>query len=141
MLVQPRGQSSIVTFLVVAGAIILLYCLILFSPAWIDNLSVREAAAAASTRGFSMTDDVLTQVILSRLNFGPEAVGYHFEEDDEGNRVEVRGMGIEPENVSFLREDATRKLTVIVDYDREVRLWPTRKYKKLHFHVEKENTF
>ena len=138
---QPRGQSTLVTSLVVVGGIALLYCLILFGPAYADNLSVREAATAASTRGYSMTDDVLTQIVLARVNYGTDAVGYHFEEDDDGNRVEVRGLGIEPEGVTFQRDDATRKLTVIVDYDREIRLWPTRKYKKLHFHVEKENTF
>lgn len=138
---QPRGQSTIVTVLVVGGGLALLYGLILFGPAWIDNLSVREAATAASTRGYTMTDDVLTQIILARVNYGTDAVGYHFEEDDDGNRVEVRGLGIEPEGVTFERNDATRTLTIIVDYDREIRLWPTRKYKKLHFHVEKENSF
>jgi hypothetical protein len=129
------------TWVLIVGLIGALYAAVIFVPAYIDNLSVRESVDAALTRGFTEPDDKLTEAVILKLNGGPTAVGYHFEEDETGAMVEVPGLNIAPEGVVVVRNEGARTMQINVDYDRVVRLKPTRKFKTLHFHVEKEQSY
>lgn len=130
---------NLATWAAVAGALVALYCLIIFAPAYLDNLSVKEAAVAAASRGINASDDLIQGVIINRVNFGQDAVGYHYEEDPEtGARTEIRGLGLEPENITVFRNEPARTLTITVAYSRVIRLFPTQRYTTLRFHIEKE---
>ena len=138
---QRRGQSNIVTFLFVAGGALALYAAIIFVPAWLDNLSVKEAVAIQLNKGYTVPDENRTESIINYVNYGPTAAGYHFEESPDGERIEVRGLGLTPENITYGRDDSSRTLTIYVDYTRELQLKPFNKIKLVTFHVEKANTY
>ena len=48
---------------------------------------------------------------------------------------------IEPEQITVLRNEQAKTLTIAVDYTRTVRLFPSQKYSTLRFHTEKETTY
>ncbi len=138
---QRRGESNLGTWGLLAALVAAIYSLILFGPAFVDNLSVREQMTAATTLGFSAPEDVVQERIVSRCNGGESAVGYHFEESDDGTLTEVRGLGLTAENVAVYKDESTRTMTITVDYTRRIRLFPSQKYTTLHFRPEKEMQF
>ena len=138
---QRRGESNIGTYLVVAGGVLAIYAAIIFIPAVIDNISVREAVAIALNKPFTAPDEARTESILNYVNAGPNAVGYHFEEDENGERIERRGLGLTAENISCSKNETARTVTIYVDYTRELQLKPFKKIKTMTFHIEKEQSF
>ncbi len=132
---------SVSTWLFLAALVAVLYAAVIFIPPWVDNLSVKEAVEVAFTKGYFTADERLAEVVLNRVNTGQNAVGYHFEENDDGQRVEVPGLGLTTDNVTVFRDEATKGIRITVDYVREVRFKPFQKVKPVHFHVEKEQSF
>lgn len=138
---QRRGQTTFSTYLFVAALLGALYLAVIYIPPWTDNLSVKEAVAVALNKGYSTPDDIIASVIVNRVNGGEFVVGSHYEENEDGERVEVKGLGLVPENVTIYRNEGSRSLTITVDYFRTVRLIPFKKFHTLHFTVEKEQSY
>lgn len=120
----------------IVGLIGALYWAVVFGPAYLDNISMREALdVAVHTRG---GDEHVVEAVINRVNFGEHAFGYHYEENENGEQVEVRGMGLTADNISVDRNEQAHTLKVMIDYTRPVRLKPTSTVRSVTFHLEQE---
>jgi hypothetical protein len=133
--VQPRGSVnpvSVLMFLGVAGA---LYWATMFGPMYLDNMSMSEVLDVGISASGGSDNDVVN-AMLNRVNLSADAIGSHLEETDSGEVVEKKGLGLTADNITVTRDGG--RITVAIDYTREVRLKPTHKVRVLTFHVEKE---
>ena len=109
----------------------------LFIPVYFDNLDMREAVTAAFNRMATDPDnDRIRSYLLARAN----SIGTHWE--NQGSvRVEKPGLGLTAADLIIEREAFTgHSGRVQVDYTRELRLWPTDRFKTIDFHLEKAGT-
>ncbi len=133
---RPRGAVNLVNLtlilIVAAGA----YIAWLYVPLWLDDLDVREAIAAGVGQlpiEPSALDGHIRTRVAARLN----TVGTHWE-DQDGKRVEVPGLGIEPDEIQVERNAQAKTGRLSVDYARTVRLKPLNKFWTLRFHTARE---
>jgi hypothetical protein len=64
-------------------------------------------------------------------------VGYHWE-DQDGQQVQVPGLGVRPDDVQIERGADQRSARITVDYSRTVKLKPLDRYWTLQFHTTRE---
>ena len=121
------------TAAVVSGA----YLAWIYIPLWLDDLDVREALAAGvgqlTSENQGMTEAAIQNAVASRLS----RVGYHWEEQD-GRQVQVRGLGLEPNDVQVERTPDGKSARLTVDYERTVKLKPLERYWTVRFHSTRE---
>ncbi len=136
-MLSARGAVSLVTLFLLLVLLAAAYAGWLFIPVYLDNLDMREAVVAAFNRmGTDPDDGRVKSFLLSRAN----AIGTHWETQG-GVRVEKPGLGLTEADLVLERESFSERTgSVQVDYQREIRLWPTDNFKTLDFHVEKAGT-
>jgi hypothetical protein len=125
---------TVLLFAALAGGA---YYAVIFGPLYLDNLGVKEAAEIGITAARA-NEDVVATAVLKKINFGPNPPGSHLEETDSGDLVEKPGLGLTEENVSVVKDEATKTVRITIDYARTVRLVPTQSTRTVQFHVEKE---
>jgi hypothetical protein len=132
--VRPaRGAVSLVSLVLLLGLAAGGYCAWLFVPVYVDNLDVREASTAAFNRMAADPDnDRVRTFLLNRT----KQIGTHWESEG-GTRVEKRGLNLTDSDLILERDAEEHTGHVQVDYQREVRLWPTERFITVDFHVEK----
>jgi hypothetical protein len=132
--VRPaRGAVSLVSLVLLLGLAAGGYCAWLFVPVYVDNLDVREASTAAFNRMAADPDnDRVRTFLLNRT----KQIGTHWESEG-GTRVEKRGLDLTDSDLILERDAEEHTGHVQVDYQREVRLWPTERFVTVDFHVEK----
>ncbi len=133
------GETNPVTYLVVAllaGAIFYAYHV---GPLYIDNLEAREAAAEAYNVYMLSGEATALQKLLIRLNAKSPNTS-HYEVDEEGVESVKPGYGLTEDNVKITFDEASRKLTVRIEYDRIVEFAPLKKRKSYHLVAEKTGT-
>lgn len=105
-------------------------------PLWLDDFDVREAVAAGL--GQMAAENAALDAGVQKMVAGRLAkVGTHWEEQD-GQQVEVPGLGLDPAEVVVERNADGRTGRVAVDYARTVRLWPLKQLWTLRFHTARE---
>ncbi len=136
-MLRARGAVCLVTLALLLVVLAAAYAGWLYIPVYLDNLDMREAVVAAFNRmGTDPDDGRIKAFLLSRTN----AIGTHWETQG-GVRVEKPGLGLTEADLVLDRESfADRTGSVQVDYQREIRLWPSDTFKTLDFHVEKVGT-
>ena len=131
----PRGAVnpiSVVVILLIAAGV---YYVAIFAPIYLDNIDVTDAVVSA----YNQTGQAPDATILTNLRDRLKRIGTHREPNDDGELVEVMGLGIPDENVVYeLNPDNT--VTVSVNYVREVRLKPTGKWTRVKFSPTKHGT-
>ena len=134
---RARGAVSLVTLVLLLLLAAAGYAGWLVIPLYLDNLDMREAVTAAFNRMGADPDDTRIKVyLLSRAN----RIGTHWETHG-GQREEKPGLDLTDDDLVIEREAAGGGSgRVQVDYQREVRLWPTERFKTFDFHVEKAGT-
>jgi hypothetical protein len=133
--VQPRGSVNPVSVLMLLGLAGGLYWAVLFVPMYLDNMSMSEVLDVGISAAGGSDNDVVNSM-LNRANLSADAIGSHLEENDNGEVVETKGLGLTADNITVTRDE--RRIKVAIDYTRTVRLKPTQKVRVLTFHVEKE---
>jgi len=109
----------------------------IYVPLWLDDLDVREALAAGvgqlTSENSGMDAPAVQRMVAARLG----KVGSHWEEQD-GQQVEVPGLGLDPDDVQVERGADGRSARLTVDYGRRVKLKPLARYWTIRFHTTRE---
>ena len=109
----------------------------IYVPLWLDDLDVREALAAGASQLTSESLGATEAGVQKKVAIGLNQVGYHWEEQD-GQQVQVRGLGLEPDDVQIERAKDGNSARLTVDYARTVKLKPLERYWTLRFHTSRE---
>lgn len=136
---RPRGAVNLVNLTLTVAVLSGGYLAWLYVPLWLDDLDVREALAAGAgqltSENLGMTEAAIQKTVAAKLAL----VGYHWEEQD-GKQVQVRGLGLEADDVQIERGADGKSGRLTVDYGRTVKLKPLEKYWTLKFHTSREAT-
>ena len=134
--VRKNGESNPATYII--GVLLLAAGFYAFhvGPVYWGNLEAKEAAAEAFNVYQLSGEKMALEGVLRRLNERNEDT-VHLEVDEEGNESWKPGYGIDPDNVTMKFDEATRKLSVRIEYDRYVDFKPLKKRKKFHLVAEK----
>jgi hypothetical protein len=130
---KARGAVSFFSLVLLLGLAAGGYLAWMFVPVYLDNLDVREATTAAFNRMASDPDmDRVRVYVMDRQ----KRIGTHWENDGR-SRVEKPGLGLTDADVVIERDGGEHTGRVQVDYQREIKLWPTERFVSVDFHVEK----
>jgi hypothetical protein len=130
---QARGAVSVINLLLLLGLVAAGYLAWTFVPVWLDSLDVREASSAAFNRMAIDPDlDRIRTYFLDRT----KRIGTHWESEG-ATRVEKPGLGLTAADVVIERDAAEHTGHIQLDYQREVRLWPSDRFVSVDFHVDK----
>jgi hypothetical protein len=137
--VRNNGESNPATYII--GALLLAGGFYVYhvAPVYWGNLEAKEAAAEAWNVYIQKGEETAVTGVLVRLN-GKNPDVMHLEVDEEGVESWKPGYGLAPEQVTIKLDEATRKLTVRIEYDRYVDFKPLKKRKKFHLIAEKTGT-
>ena len=136
---RPSGAVNPISVLLVAALLAAVYWAIVAGPMYLDNFTVREIAETTIPRAYQSSDEALVQDVVTRLNMNE--VGWHREDDENGQGLEVPGLGVSAQNVAIERDEAAHHLRVTIRYSRDVRLVPTSKWTTIDFEATKEGTY
>ncbi len=134
--VRNDGETNPGTVLFFVALAAGAFYLLNVGPMYLDNFEVKEATAEAFNAFFSAGEKPALEGLLSRLNRQNADVS-HFEVGEDGIETVKPGFGLTEENVSFVFDEHSKKLTVRVVYDRIVQFKPLKKRKTYHLVVEK----
>ena len=122
---------------VVLGALAYgIWWVVTFAPIYLDNIDVKDAVAGGFNES-NRKDDISTSGAI-RAKCNMSTLGDHEEDDGYGTIKTVGGLGIKEENVTILRDEVTKRISIVVEYERKVLLRPTSKVKFVKFRVVKE---
>jgi hypothetical protein len=139
--VQPRGAVNLSNWIGGLAAAGVIYSAVIFGPPYLDNLDVRSATDAALTLGYMYRHELIAQKIMLQVNEGPTQVGTHWIQDEETLEwLERPGLGLEEDNIRTEANEMTKTLRIDVDYVRKVRLFPSKEFRDLHFHITRVRT-
>lgn len=130
---KARGAVSLFTLVLLLGLAAGGYLAWMFVPVYLDNLDVREASTAAFNR---MVADPDNDRVRGYLIERSKRIGTHWE-NEGGTRVEKPGLGLTDADIVLERDPGEHTGRVQVDYQREVKLWPSERLVSVDFHVEK----
>jgi hypothetical protein len=94
---------------------------------------MREASTAALNRLGSNADVEGVRVFFLERS---KRIGTHWVTEGD-KRVEKSGLGLTPEDIAIEHDPFEHTAHIQVDYQREVKLWPTERFATFDFHVEK----
>ena len=128
----PRGAVNPLSVLVILAIAVAIYCVAIFSGAYLDNIDVTDAVVSAYNQTGQVPDEQIINVLRDKL----KRIGTHREPNEDGEVVEVMGLGAQDEDVTYER-NPDNTVTVQVRYVREVRLKPTSRWTKIRFTAKK----
>ncbi len=132
----PSGKTNPISVLLLLGAVGGGWWLYTYGPIYWDNLEVKDEVSKGVNQAILEGDAAARLTLLIRMN---KSVGWHFEIDPQTEAEVVKpGLGLEKEQVVVNSDTSTRTVTVRVEYDRVVPLWPFKQRKTLHFVVLKQ---
>jgi hypothetical protein len=130
---KTRGAVSVVSLVLLLGVAAGVYAAWIFVPPYFDNLDVREATSAAFIHmAVDQENDRIRIYLLDRL----KRIGTHWESEGD-TLVEKRGLGLTDSDILIERDPTEHTGRVQVDYQRQVKLWPSERFFSIEFHVEK----
>lgn len=137
--VRRNGESNPVTYIVVLALLAAGFYIFHVAPVYMGNLEAKEAVGEAFNKYFIDGEAVARSWLLVRLNQKNNDTR-HLEVDEEGVEEWKPGFGVKEEDLTIEFDDATRTLTVRVEYDRVVEFAPLKKRKTFHLIAEKIGT-
>ena len=137
---RPRGAVNVVSLTLLAAAVSAGYLAWIYVPLLLDDLDV-EVALAAGAGQLTLEVSALDATGVQNLVAGRLAkVGTHWEDQEDGKRMEVPGLGVAPEDVQVERAPDGKSGKVTLDYARTVKLKPLEQFWTIHFHTQREST-
>jgi hypothetical protein len=127
--VRPTGKVNLIGLTLLLGLAAGVYSVVIFSPAYMDNIDATDAVAAA----FNQVGQRLDEQVLIELRSRLVRIGTHRELNEEGVLVETPGLGVPDDAIIFEKNPANNEVTIGFRYVREVRLKPSSKWVKLKF--------
>ena len=131
---RATGAVNVVGLLLFAAIGTAIWLLVLFTPAYLDNLDVSEAVRGA----FAEANRVPDSASIRRIQEAGLRIGTHVENDTFGNEVVRPGLRWTDDQITITRDEVRHYVEVRLDYDRDVLLWPLNKVHRLHFVNKKE---
>ena len=120
---RPTGKVNPIGVLLIAGILFGIYYIVMFGGAYLDNMDVMEAEAAA----FNSFGHFPEERIRAEFKGALDKIGTHRELNQDGDLVEVRGLGVADEQIT-LERGPDEMIVIHVDYDREIQLKPSQKW-------------
>lgn len=136
---RNNGETNPVTYLVIALVVAVGFYAYHVGPLYYDNLEAKDAAGEAFAVYALSGEKVAHDKLLIRLNARSPGTS-HYEVDADGVEVIKPGYGLTDDNITFAFDEATRQLTVRIEYDRLVEFSPLKKRKSFHLVAEKTGT-
>ena len=137
---RPRGAVNLVSLTLLVAVVSGAYLAWIYIPLWLDDLDVREALAAGAGQLVAENTALDAAAIQKMVAIRLARVGTHWE-DQDGQQVEVPGLGLEPDDVQLERAPDGRSGRVSVDYARKVKLKPLDRYWTIRFHTSRDGVF
>lgn len=131
---RPNGRVNLVGLLMILAVVGGIWAVVIFSPAYLDNLDLVDAVEGS----FNEYNRTTQEKIIRRILETAGRVGTHRADDGYGNMVERKGLGLRRENINIHYDYQSKSVRIRVEYDRPVHLKPFARYRNLHFVVEKE---
>jgi hypothetical protein len=132
--VRPTGKVNLIGLTLLLGLGAGIYSIVIFGSVYTDNMDVTDAVRSA----FNQVGQRPEGQILAELQSKLDRIGTHRELNENGVLVEVRGLGVGEEGITFEKNPATNEYLVQVRYVREVRLKPTKRWVKVRFSPSKK---
>ncbi|MDP1828328.1 MAG: hypothetical protein Q8L48_33980 [Archangium sp.] len=133
---RNNGETNPVTYLVLALVAAGIFYAYHVGPLYYDNLAARDIAGEAFSVYILKGEKAALDGMLIRANSRSPDTS-HYEVDKDGVEQVRPGYGLTEDNVTFTFDEATRKLTVRIEYDRIVEFKPLKKRKSYHLVAEK----
>ncbi len=137
---RKNGETNPVTYVFVVLFAALAFYAFHVAPLYWDNLKAKEAAAEAFSVYLLSGEDVAIQNMLIKLNARSPDTS-HYEVNEEGVESIQPGYGLTEDNVKVILDEANKKLTIRIEYDRIVEFKPLKKRKSYHLVAEKIGSF
>ena len=135
-LVRPSGKVNLIAVVILGALAYGIWWVITFSGIYLDNIDVKDAVEGAYNECNRRDDPSTAGAIMSKTNMG--TLGNHEEDDGYGTIKTVGGLGLKEENITIVRDEATKRISIVVEYTRKVVLKPTSKLKYVKFRVVRE---
>ncbi len=133
---RPSGKVNLIAVIILGAIAYGIWWVVTFSGVYLDNLEVQDAVVGAFNESTRKDDASTSGAIIHKCNL--DTVGTHQEEDAEGVVKTVGGLGLKEENITVTRDEATKRIKIVVEYERRVVLRPLAKVKSVKFRVVKE---
>lgn len=130
----PWGKVDLQNLVLLFALAGFIYGVIIFAPPVLDNLDVKEAIAISLNQAHRLSDDEIKALIIART----DDKGWHWEQNEIGEWVEVKGLGLTGDHIVIDRNTVTGVITIRVNYERRVRFKPTQLTVSLSFSPERE---
>ncbi|MFL5322573.1 MAG: hypothetical protein ACJ790_23130 [Myxococcaceae bacterium] len=139
---NARGKVGVLHVILLAALLGAAFWGINYGPVYLDNSELKQAAQETFNRAKikEYPDEQLMRLFFEKSNGGGgnPGVGTHVEVDQYGVSSVKPGLALKTENARIVRDEVHSILSVEVDYQRTITLWPTKKEKTLTFHIVKE---
>ena len=133
---RNNGETNPVTYLLAALFAGVCFYGFHVGPVYWDNLNAKEAAAEAYSSYLLNGEKVAIDNMLIRLNARSPDTS-HYEVNEDGVESIQLGYGLTEDNVKVILDEANKKLTIRIEYDRIVEFKPLKKRKSYHLVAEK----
>ena len=123
---RNNGESNPVTYLLLVAVAAGGFYAFHVAPLYWDNLEAKDAASEAFSMFAIKGEKYAHDNMMVRLNLkNPNT--HHYEVDKDGLETIQPGFGLTDDNVTFAFDEASRKLTIRIEYDRIVEFAPLKK--------------
>ena len=133
---RPSGKVNLIAVVILGAIAYGIWWVITFSGIYLDNIDVKDAVEGAFNESNRKDDPSTAGAITSKCNMS--TLGDHEEDDGYGTIKTVGGLGLKEENVTIVRDDVAKRISIVVEYQRKVLLKPTSKVKYVKFRVVRE---
>lgn len=133
---RPHGKVNLIAVVILGAIAYGIWWVITFSGVYLDNIDVKDAVEGAYNES-NRKDDVTTAgTIIAKTNLS--TLGNHEEDDGYGTITTKGGLGLKDENITVVRDEVLKRITITVQYQRKVELKPLKKVKFVKFRVVKD---
>lgn len=134
--VRNNGETNPVAYLLAVVVAAVAFYAWHVGPLYWDNLAAKEAADEAFSVWVLSGEKEAQMRLLNRLNDRSPDTS-HYEVDADGVESVKPGYGLTEDNITFIFDEAAKKLTVRIEYDRIVEFKPLKKRKQYHLVAER----
>jgi len=137
---RAHGKVNVIALLIVGALLYGAWWGLNFGKAYLTNtFDVKDAVVKTFNQWGLRNEETLRSRLAIMLN--GKNMGHHLETNDMGEDVEVGGLGVSDDNIFIDADDNAKHLTIRVEYDQTIHLWPLKGTRVVHFVSEKSGPY
>ncbi len=133
---RPSGKVNLIAVVILGALAYGIWWVVTFAGVYLDNIDVKDAVEGAYNISNRQDDATMAGSIIGKTNLS--TLGSHEQDDGYGTITTVGGLGLKDENITIVRDEVTKRISIVVEYQRKVNLKPMSKVKYVKFRVVKE---